>query len=190
VPLPLGATCQMPAIRRPHSPLFVVAGYMALALAGFAAGMLLAFPLRENAVNVVVLGAGIALSWRLARVALPAASRPLVPAVAVQGGHVVWLLFGLLVLGRWLGLADVVALLAGLYWLGRRPERWPAIYLVAVHSLAALVLLADVAQSQEPAEVFPIFLAHAALRALGVFLTLRGLNAIWRRARRPVPRLA
>ncbi len=152
--------------------------------------MLLAFPFRENAPNIVVLAAGTALSWRVARITLPASSQPLIPAVALQGGYVIWLAFGLLVLRRWLGLTDVVALLAGLYWLGHRPGRPPAIYLLIVHCLAIVLLLIEATHGPDPAALLPTFLTHAALRVIGVFLMLRGLNVIWRRARRPAPRLA
>jgi len=155
-----------------------------LAVAGIASGVALTLWLGSAGLNVIVLGLGSALTGLVAHHSLPIRGRPLLPSLALQGGYTLWLLVGALALGRWGGLFDVVPLLAGLIWLGRELTRRPAVFLVAVHGLELLLLVAQLGPSATATDTFNLFLVHATLRAAGVYLMVRGLNTMWRRESR------
>ncbi len=153
-----------------------------LAVAGFLLGGGLALLLRDDVLAVIVPLLGVALAFLIARSVMPARLLPLVPAVAVQGGHALWLLFGVVTLGLWGGLLlDVLPFLAVLVWVLRRPVPEAAGTLVALHSLKILLDLVQLARTTDPADALPWVLAHAGLRMLSIALTLRGLYTIWRR---------
>lgn len=161
-----------------------------IAVVGFPVGVALTFWLGYNALNVIVLAAGAIGAGLAAERSLPARSRPLVLAFAVQGGHAVWLLAGALVLGQWGGLIDVLALAIPLVWLGRRPERRPAVVLLGVHAVETLLHLVQWARADEPALQIPWLVSHVSLRVAGALLTVRALQTIWRREMRVAPRPA
>ena len=161
-----------------------------IAIVGFPVGVMLTFWLGYNALNVIVLAAGAVAAGLVARRSLPARAQPLVFAIAVQGGHAVWLLAGALVLGQWGGLIDVLALAVPLVWLGRRPERRPAQVLLAVHAVETVLHFYQWARSPEPALQIPWLVSHVSLRLAGALLTVRALQTIWRRRRRAAPRLS
>lgn len=170
-----------------------LARYVLLAVLGAAAGVALTLVLGPPALNVIVLGFGIALVALIARSVLRPRAKPLLPSIAVQGGHAVWLLFGaitLLASGNWLGLVEVAALASGLVWLARAPGRQPAIFLLAIHVLVILLLVVGRLGGADPGAQLPLLALHAGLRIAGSYLMLRGLNTIWRRDRRTAPRLA
>ncbi len=158
------------------------------AITGVACGVALTLWLGSAGLNVIVIGLGASVSALVAYRSLPRRGRPLLPSFALQGGYTFWLLFGALALGRWGGLFDVVPLLAGLIWLGRELTRRPAVFLVAVHGVELLLLVAQLGPSATATDTFNLFLVHATIRAAGVYLMVRGLNTMWRRESRRVER--
>ena len=154
-------------------PLVAVVGVL---LGGVLAGFFGAAGLRD----LVVLAAGGVLSALVAHRFVPERSRPLLPAICVQGAHAVWLL-SLLVHGQLGGLIDVLAIVGPLAWLAARPGRWPAIALLGGHAIQAVLLLLQWLGALDPGALLPLFVSHMALRAAGVALTLRALEVISRR---------
>ena len=157
-------------------PLVAVVGVL---LGGVLAGFFGAAGLRD----LVVLAAGGVFSALVAHRFLSEQSRPLLPAICVQGAHAVWLL-SLLVHGQLGGLIDVLAIVGPLAWLAARPGRWPAIALLGGQAIQAVLLLLQWLGALDPGALLPLFVSHMALRAAGVLLTLRALETIRKRAAR------
>lgn len=155
-----------------------------LAVAGFGLGAALTTWLGYDALAVIVLACGTAFSWLIARTTLPFDRRPLVPSLAVQGGHIIWLLQGVITLGRWGGLFDVVPHAAGVVWLALRPGSAPAWFLAIFHAVEATLHVLQLGGTADPASAAPWVAAHVALRALAVYLMLRGLRRMQRRSGR------
>jgi hypothetical protein len=169
--------------------LLLVVGLPLTAVIGLFVGGTLADVLGAAGFNLVVLALGGVFSTLAAQRGLPARSQPLLPAFGVQGAHAVWLLTAVLLRRQWGGLIDVLAIAGPLIWLGARPERRPAMVLLAAHGIESLLLLAQWARDPDPGAQLPILISHLSLRLAGALLTVRALQTIWRHDRRPAPRL-
>ncbi len=105
-------------------------------------------------------------------------TRPLVPAIAVQGGHQLLLLVGAVLTAKWLILIDVLPVAAGIVWLVRCPSLAPVALLLTVHIMEAAVGAARLwANKVEPgiqlwAEV------HLSLRLASIILTVVGWQLV------------
>ena len=162
--------------------LVLVAALVLAALIGLAVGIAATRVLGEAYGSLVVLCVGAVFVAGAARRFLSLRSRPLLPAIAVQGAHAVWLLVGVIATGRWGGLLlDVGPLAGALVWLGLRADRRARNVLLAVHAMHVTTLLVQFARSSEAGAQFPFLVSHLALRAAGILLTLRALETIWRR---------
>ena len=170
--------------------LVILVGLPLTAVVGLYVGGTLADLLGAAGFNLAVLALGGLVTTLAARRALPARSLPLLPAFGVQGAHAVWLLTAVLLRRQWGGLIDVVALAGPLVWLGARPERRPAAVLVGAHGVETVLLLVQWLRSGDFGAELPLLVSHVSLRLAGALLTVRALQTIWRRDRRPAPRLA
>jgi hypothetical protein len=120
-------------------------------------------------------------AWWVGKKFLPPARLPFLPAIAVQTGHLFWILLGVLYLGRLdEGLIDVVVLGVGLSWLIVRPGLGPLI-LLTLFQAAALVANgylfaeADFGTNQHKA-----LLIHIVLRVVALFSMWYG-HSQWRK---------
>ena len=161
--------------------LVVLVGLPVAAIVGLIVGGVLAGSFGSAGYDLAVLAVGALASVVLASQALPARSRPLIPAFGVQGAHAVWLLSAVVVLRQWGGLLDVTALAGALVWIGARPTTRARNVLLGVHGIELLLLLIQFARSSEPDVQLPWLVSHVALRAAGALLTLGALRQIWRR---------
>ena len=169
-------------VRVALAALVLVVALFVAAVTGLFVGIAATQVLGEAYGSLVVLGVAVVFVAGAARRFLSVRSRPLLPAIAVQGAHAVWLLVGVIATGRWGGLLlDVGPLAGALFWLGARPTPRARNLLLAVHAVHVVTLLVQFARSSEPGIQLPWLVSHIALRAAGVLLTLRGLQTVWRR---------
>lgn len=154
---------------------------------GFALGTVLTLALGDAALAVIIPGIGIATTWVVGRSRLPRRLQPLVPAIAVQGGHLLWLVQGVLVLRYWDALfLDAIPLAAGLIWLTRRPERKAVVFLLAVHAAGIVLPLARLNRTSAAGDAVFWLGLHILLRLTGSYLTLVGWRRLWQRGERYV----
>ena len=162
--------------------LVALLGLPVVALAGLLLGAALAALFGAAGLrDVIVLAVGGAASSLAAGRLLSARSRPLLPAIGVQGAHAVWLLVTVFAHAQWGGLVDVLAIAAPLAWLSARPGRRPLAVLLGAHAVQAVLLFVQWLSARDPGLLLPLLVSHLALRAAGVLLTLRGLETIARR---------
>lgn len=118
--------------------------------------------------------AATALAWWAGRRLLPDSRHVVLPAVAVQIGHLLWLTFGQVVRGGLdAGVIDLLILTLGVVWLVARPGLAPILVLTLYQSWALVTNAAAFAAAE------PGTLAH---RALLIHLVWRGLALVlmWR----------
>jgi hypothetical protein len=156
---------------RRWTPLGIVGGVIGIAFGRYA-GIMLLIPL-------AVTGA----AWWLYHRLLPADRRPVIPALAVQTGHIVWFALAAFLPGGLAQVApDVIILGALTVWLGWRISRIAAVVLIVVQvasgaynlwSLSHVSLMDDAGK----ALVCHILWRLLAVAALGWFLSGRGAVA-------------
>lgn len=135
--------------------------------------------------------AATALAWWAGATLLPQSRRAaVVPAAAVQAGHLLWLTFGQVVRGGLdAGVIDLVILGVGVVWLVARPGLAPTVALTLYQSWAlvtngALLVRADIGTLAHRA-----LLIHVIWRVLALALLWRAY-ALARRDRVAPPRSA
>jgi hypothetical protein len=127
-----------------------------------------------SGINLVLPAAAAAAIWYVGKKLVSPSDPKYLAAIAIQGAHLAWLLFGMLLLGAWgANLLDVVVLCLGLVWLWFRPSIWPVV-LLSVFQIAALALNTSLILEQ------PI--GSPAHRSLIVHIGLRilAIAAMWR----------
>jgi hypothetical protein len=125
-------------------------------------------------VHLLIPLAASALAWWAGARIGPGSRRAVMPAAAVQAGHLLWLLFGQVV-GRGLdrGVVDLVVLALGVGWLIARPGLAPILLLTA-YQLWALATNGALFIAARPGT-----LAHRAL-LVHVVWRLLALALLWR----------
>jgi hypothetical protein len=104
-------------------------------------------------------------------------ARPMVPAFAVQAGHLVWLSIGLVVLRQLdLNVADVVILLGGITWLLAAPGLGPVLLLGGYQLLALGVNVWVLTSGESPGALA----VHILLRMLAIAFMVDGLRRLQR----------
>jgi hypothetical protein len=138
--------------------------------AGLAVGAVIGF---YSGVNLVIPLLATGAVWWLAVKALPSAKQFLVPCVAVQAGHLLWLCFGFAYLGILnANLIDVVVVAAGLAWLVLRPGSVPVMVLMALQAWGLAINVAALVPAATGSAVHQALVVHVAWRILAlVFLT-------------------
>lgn len=151
-----------PGPDRGRTVLRLVAAGVAIALGAYS-GLHLLLPL-----------AATVLAWWAGTRMLPESRRPVLPAAAVQAGHLLWLVFGQVV-GRGLdrGVIDLVILALGVAWLVARPGLAP-ILVLTLYQAWALATNGTVFIGAEPGS-----LAHRAL-LIHLVWRLLALALMWR----------
>ena len=111
-----------------------------------------------------------------AKRALPNSRSAVVPALAVQGGHLVWVAVGCITQRVYVGFVDIIILSALLLWFCTTVSRSSAVALIAVQlvllSLNLWQLLSFPAGSLEHRALT----VHIVLRVLAILLTA---NTVW-----------
>lgn len=166
-------TAAHPAQRRsPGQSMLVILGGLLGAALGRYVGLNILIPL------VVAFLVG----WVMGFVVTPI-ERPIVPAVAVQVGHLAWMLFGALLVRAFDAvLIDAVILGVGVVWLVIRPGLFPVLVLVLYQLFGLLVngsLLLSLPIGGADHKALAV---HAALRVVALVLMLSGLVGV-RKAR-------
>jgi hypothetical protein len=108
--------------------------------------------------------------------------KPMVPAIAVQLGHGLWMLFGFIML-RVLNqnALDLVILAAGLTWLLVRPGLGPVILLSTYQCIAFVVNLLSFLAAGVGSTTHKALLVHLVFRLAAVLLMVVGLQQMRRR---------
>ena len=106
-------------------------GAVILAVIGYALGI-------ELGAHFLIPAVGAAMVWGVAWKTAALGFRPMIPAFAIQGGHGLWMLFGVVYMQRFdLNILDLLILFGGLGWLWLRPG-WPPVVFLTVFQLVAL----------------------------------------------------
>src|SRR3990170_725123 len=89
---------------------------------GILAAVIAALIGRYSGLHLLIPLGGVLLAGLVAAKTLPSRVQPLLPAVAVQGGHLVWILVGATLLGQvGLVLLPVILMMAGITWVIAKP---------------------------------------------------------------------
>lgn len=154
-----------------------------------AAGVAIALGVYSGVHLFLPLGATV-LAWWVGTRILPESRREVLPAAAVQAGHLLWLAFGQVV-GRGLdrGVIDLVILAIGVAWLVARPGLAP-ILLLTLYQVWALATNGAAFIRAEPGTLAQrALLIHIIWRLLALALMWRAF-AVSRRERAALgPRL-
>jgi hypothetical protein len=156
--------------------------------------------LRRAALRLVGLGAAIALgaysglhlflplaatalAWWVGARALRGTRRLILPAAAVQVGHLLWLTFGQVVTGTLdAGVIDLVILTVGVAWLVARPGLAPTVLLTLYQAWALVSNGTALAAATPGTLAHRALLVHVVWRLLALVLMWRAY-ALCRRAR-------
>jgi len=130
-------------------------------------------------------GFALLVGWVLSKT-VPARSKPIIPASAVQAGQALWMLLGMVILARFdLTLIDFVILTAGAVWLAF----WPSVIVVGVLICYQTVRLAvnglAFAEATPNTDLHKALLVHLVLRVAAVALMVYGLIEIGKQERLP-----
>jgi hypothetical protein len=119
--------------------------------------------------------AATALAWWAGARRLPESRRAVLPAAAVQVGHLLWLTFGQVVRGGLdAGLIDLVILTGGVVWLVARPGLAPTLALTLYQGWAIVANGALLARADIGTLAHRALLVHVIWRALALVLLWRG----------------
>jgi hypothetical protein len=149
----------------------VVAGVVA-AVFGFALAT-------QLGANFMIPALGAAIVWVVAWKTAAPGFRPMIPAFAVQAGHGLWMLFGLVYLQRLdVTIIDLLILAGGLGWLWLRPG-WPSVVFLTVFQLVALGVNLYFFEAVPEGSLEERALAvHILLRIVAVALLIRGIRLL------------
>jgi hypothetical protein len=157
--------------QRPLSKVAGLAGTVVGGALGVYAGINLLIPL----------AAAFMCGWIAYKLAKEEA-KPMVPAIAIQGGQGLWMLFGFVMLHLVnLNALDLVILAAGLTWLLVRPGVGPVIFLTAYQSIAFVVNLLTFLTATVGSTTHKALLVHLVFRVAAVLSMVVGLQQVRRR---------
>ena len=130
--------------------------------------------------------AATVLAWWAGTKALPESRRAVLPAAAVQVGHLLWLTFGQVVRGGFdAGVIDLVILALGVGWLVARPGLAPTL-LLTLYQAWALVTNGTALVAAAPGTLaHRALLVHVIWRLLALVLMWRAYAASRRGRRTP-----
>ncbi len=129
------------------------------------------------------------LAWWFGTRILPESLRPVLPAAAVQAGHLLWLTFGQVV-GRGLdrGVIDLVILAIGVAWLVARPGLAPILVLTLYQAWALATNGAAFIRAEPGTLAHRALLIHLIWRVLALALMWRAYVVSRRESAAPGPR--
>jgi hypothetical protein len=135
-----------------------------------------------SGINLLIpLGGAFLCGWIAYKLAMEEV-KPMVPAIAVQGGQGLWMLFGFVVLHVLnQNMIDIAILALGLSWLLLRPGVAPVILLVAYQILASAVNLTGFLAASVGSTAHKALLVHLVFRVAAVVLMVNGLQQMRRR---------
>jgi hypothetical protein len=159
------------AASKKPSVLGMVGGVVGAAV-GYAVGAYATFAL------LIPAGLAILVGWILAK-SVPAANKPMVAASAVQAGHGLWMLFGIVMLSQYgPALIDPVILVGGAVWLALRPSIMP-VALLACYQVAGLAVNGiAISATTLNTPMHKALVVHILLRVAALALMVYGLIAI------------
>ncbi len=140
-----------------------------------------------SGINLLLpLAAALLCGWLAYKWVKPEA-KSMVPAFAVQAGHGLWMLLGVIVVGVFNPtLLDVVILAAGLTWLLARPGLGPVVLLGAYQCISFVINLQAFLAADVGSDIHRALLVHLIFRALGVALMVMGLQKLRGQSALPV----
>jgi hypothetical protein len=131
-------------------------------------------------VNMLIPFASAAFLWWLLNRSMQGPARAFVSASAIQGGHTIWMLLGVLSVGTGgYELFDVVLVAGGLAWLLVAPGPGPVFVLALYQAVALLINLNGLVGLQVGTFVHRAVVMHVALRVSALaylFIGYRALN--------------
>jgi hypothetical protein len=112
----------------------------------------------------------------------------LLAAIAVQSGHVIWLLTALFISeGRTvLHLIEVVLMTGSLIWLCLSPGIWPVVLLTVWQSLVLLLTVEAFTEATVGTLAHKALLVHIIFRIAAIYLMIVGIKTLQRDAERAV----
>lgn len=133
------------------------------ALIGIAVG-------RYSGANLLVPLAATALVWWGGKKILKDTKLLFLPALSVQSGHLLWLIFGLIYVGKFdENILDVVVLAAGLTWLVLKPGLGPVLLLGIFQAFALIVNVVLFLDAEVGTVMHQALLVHIIWRVLALF---------------------
>ena len=130
---------------------------------------------RYSGINLLLPLAATALLWWGGKKLLKGERLLFLPALSLQGGHLLWMAFGLFYAGQFNDLIlDIVVLIAGLIWLVSKPSLGPVL-LLGIFQALALIINASVFLSAELGSTeHKALLVHIIWRLLALFYMGQG----------------
>jgi hypothetical protein len=127
-----------------------------------------------SGINLLIPLGVTAGAWWAGKRILNSTRLPYLPALAIQTGHLVWLSFGLAVIGVLnLNIIDVVVLVIGITWLTIRPGLGPIIFLTVFQVLAFGINVAAFVETAVGSNGHKALVVHLIWRVLAVFFMWR-----------------
>jgi hypothetical protein len=117
------------------------------------------------------------LVWGVARRLLPDRPTDFVTAAAVQVGHLLWIVVGLVVIGALtVDLVDIAILLAGSVWLLAKPGLAPVVVLTVYQAVALLINVGAFLAMPIGHNLHRALLIHIIWRILALIFMWRGYH--------------
>jgi hypothetical protein len=143
------------------------AGAMVGSLIGMAAGSYIGLPLLFPLVGAFIAG------FAIHRFGGGLQARPYAASIALQAGHVSWMILGAAIGSLWAEVAiDVVVMGVGLLWLYLRPGLAPVVVLCAWHAIGLFVNVSTLFGVGFGADVHKSLLSHILFRVGAIVLML------------------
>lgn len=133
---------------------------------------------RYVGVNFLIPSAALAFLWWLFNRTVPGPAHAFVPAAAIQGGHAVWIVVGLLAVGGTYDFLDVLLISGGLVWLIASPGIGPVIFLVAYQVAVLFYNLHLLADADVGSFVHRALVMHMALRVAAITYLVIGYRTL------------
>ena len=166
----------------------VVGGLLLVGTIGLLAGIVVTEVAGSAYTNAVVLALGAILVTGALRRFLPRRTRPLLPALVVQGTHAVWLFVGAIASGSRGGLVEVVCFAALLVTVGRFAGPRSVYALLAFQALQTVLHVVRWAEIGYASDAVPWLTSHVSLRVAGAALTWRAFRELAHRRERDATR--
>jgi hypothetical protein len=149
-----------------------------LAMIGGAAGAAVGYAVSQytGLMALVPLGAALLFGFLAAKVVGPA-TKPMVPAFAVQAGQLLWFIVGAVTTGQYQAvLPDLIILAIGVVWLLARPGLGAVLLLGIYQGISFAINAAMFASASVGSVEHKALLVHLIFRAAAVVLMVAGLR--------------
>jgi len=118
---------------------------------------------------------GLMVGWILS-MTVPATSKPVVPASAIQAGHGLWMLLGMVLLSMFgLNLIECAAMIGGAIWLAYSPSVIIVALLICYQAVGIVINGMAFAEATRNTDIHKALMVHLFLRLAAVVTMLYGL---------------